>query len=199
LTSLIPLRVWSEQQISSLQVCGNRVARNWMNGSERSKSNAARDHHFCGAFDVFRIETCCWLIGRSLRFTFYCLRGRRCTKSRPMRQISMPKLLHEKDARWRRQRASKGTTIMRITGGLLLLIAVSLGGCIHATGPCYGVGCHAFTAPSGAGSQQSAAQKPDSLTAPEKTRSSTQAAAQTNASAAQKSHGMLALLKKIRL
>lgn len=33
------------------------------------------------------------------------------------------------------------------TGSLLFLLlsAVSLGGCIHSTGPCYGVGCHAFT------------------------------------------------------
>jgi len=42
---------------------------------------------------------------------------------------------------------------------LALLSVVSLGGCIHSTGPCYGVGCHAFTGGSGA---QSQASQPDS-------------------------------------
>jgi hypothetical protein len=33
------------------------------------------------------------------------------------------------------------------TGGfvLVLLSVVAFGGCLHSTGPCYGVGCHAFT------------------------------------------------------
>jgi hypothetical protein len=43
-------------------------------------------------------------------------------------------------------------------GGLLLVLlsVVSLSGCMHSTGPCYGVGCHAFT-----GAQPQASQ-PDS-------------------------------------
>lgn len=42
---------------------------------------------------------------------------------------------------------SKGQAMRTATGGFLLLLlsVVTLGGCIHSTGPCYGVGCHAFT------------------------------------------------------
>lgn len=45
------------------------------------------------------------------------------------------------------------------TGGFLLVLLsfVGLGGCVHSTGPCYGVGCHAFT-----GAQPQAAAQPDS-------------------------------------
>ncbi len=37
---------------------------------------------------------------------------------------------------------------MKIATGSLLLVllcVVGVGGCMHSTGPCYGVGCHAFT------------------------------------------------------
>jgi len=89
---------------------------------------------------------------------------------------------------------------MKITGGLLLLIAASLAGCIHATGPCYGVGCHAFTTPSGGQSHRAQSQGAHVQSAPEQANQASQAAAgKPNAPAAQKSHGMLALLKKIKL
>ena len=89
---------------------------------------------------------------------------------------------------------------MKITGGLLLLLAVSLAGCIHATGPCYGVGCHAFTTPSSARTQNAGSQNTQSPTAPQQNAQTAQAgAAQPNASGAKKSHGIHALLKKIKL
>ncbi|MGH9715918.1 MAG: hypothetical protein ACRD4R_04200 [Candidatus Acidiferrales bacterium] len=82
---------------------------------------------------------------------------------------------------------------MKTTGGLLLLLcAGSLAGCIHATGPCYGVGCHAFTTPSARQSQAAQSQ-----TAPAK--KSQTVADQPNAPDAKKSHGMHALLKKVKL
>lgn len=46
---------------------------------------------------------------------------------------------------------------------LVLLSVVSLAGCFHSTGPCYGVGCHAFTGGSGAqarGNQPDTGKKP---------------------------------------
>ncbi len=83
---------------------------------------------------------------------------------------------------------------MKTTGGLLLLLlcAVSLAGCIHATGPCYGVGCHAFTTPSGGHSQNAGSQAAPA-------RSAQAAATQPKSSAAKKSHGIHALLKKVKL
>jgi hypothetical protein len=39
----------------------------------------------------------------------------------------------------------------------VLLSVVSLGGCIRSTGPCYGVGCHAFLG--GSGGQSKASQR----------------------------------------
>jgi len=80
---------------------------------------------------------------------------------------------------------------MKTTGGLLivLLCAVSLAGCIRATGPCYGVGCHAFTTPSGSQAQNAAA--------PAQNAQAT--ASRPKSKAAQKSHGLHALLKKIKL
>jgi hypothetical protein len=51
---------------------------------------------------------------------------------------------------------------MRTASGgflLVLLSVVILGGCIHSTGPCYGVGCHAFM---GGSAAQSQAAQPDS-------------------------------------
>ncbi|HVB86923.1 MAG TPA: hypothetical protein VNK23_09715 [Candidatus Dormibacteraeota bacterium] len=79
---------------------------------------------------------------------------------------------------------------MKLTGGLLLLFALSLAGCIHATGPCYGVGCHAFTTPSGAKSQAS----------PNQTSQTSQTSpGPASASGAKKSHGIHSLLKKVKL
>ncbi len=48
---------------------------------------------------------------------------------------------------------------MRIAGGFffVLFLAAGLGGCMHDTGPCYGVGCRAF-APSSAQSQATSGQ-----------------------------------------
>jgi hypothetical protein len=71
---------------------------------------------------------------------------------------------------------------MKLSGGiflLLLLSAVSLGGCMafHGAGPCYGVGCGAFSAPSG----------------------SAPAAAQSNADTGKKPRRARKLLKKIKL
>lgn len=44
---------------------------------------------------------------------------------------------------------------MRKLGLLLLSFSVlSLGGCMRAMGPCYGVGCHAFAAPQPAAAPQ---------------------------------------------
>jgi len=43
---------------------------------------------------------------------------------------------------------------------LVLLSVVSLAGCFHSTGPCYGVGCHAFMGGSGAQSQPASGKKP---------------------------------------
>ncbi len=40
---------------------------------------------------------------------------------------------------------------------LVLFLAVCLGGCVHATGPCYGVGCHAFAPSPGGQSRATAA------------------------------------------
>lgn len=86
---------------------------------------------------------------------------------------------------------------MRLTVGLLLVLlsAVSLGGCLRfrsAAGPCYGVGCPALTAPSGSSARntslQSASAQAEDTTAN-----------QANSSADKKSHGIHALLKKVKL
>jgi hypothetical protein len=86
-------------------------------------------------------------------------------------------------------------SMMKITGGLLLILAVSLAGCIRATGPCYGMGCHAFTTPSRGQAPTAASQS-----APERTNQTSQTmAGSANTSDAKKSHGIHALLKKVRL
>lgn len=84
--------------------------------------------------------------------------------------------------------------MMKTTGGLLivLLCAVSLAGCIRATGPCYGVGCHAFTTPSGSRARKATAPTPPA-------RNAQAAANQKKSKAGKKSHGLHALLKKIKL
>lgn len=84
---------------------------------------------------------------------------------------------------------------MKRTGGfaLAVLSVVSLAGCLHfrSTGPCYGVGCRAFTTPSGASSQNASSQSAAEQSA--------QAANQPNSPAAKRSHGIHALLKKAKL
>jgi hypothetical protein len=81
---------------------------------------------------------------------------------------------------------------MKMTGGLLIvmLCAVSLAGCIRATGPCYGVGCHAFTTPSGSQAQNAPAPP---------ARNAQATASQPKAPASKKRHGIRALLKKVKL
>jgi len=89
----------------------------------------------------------------------------------------------------------KRDATMKTAGCFLLLVAVSLAGCVHATGPCYGVGCHAFTTPSGARPRNAQSQS-----ARERASHNSQTAAeQRNAPPAQRSHGMFALLKEIKL
>jgi hypothetical protein len=83
---------------------------------------------------------------------------------------------------------------MKMTRGLLIvmLCAVSLAGCIRATGPCYGVGCHAFTTPSGSQAQSAAAPAPPA-------QNSQAASSRRKSKAPQKRHGLHALLKKVKL
>jgi hypothetical protein len=87
----------------------------------------------------------------------------------------------------------------KTTGGLLLLLlsALTLSGCLvlRSEGPCYGVGCRAFTTPQASGQAQSAA-------SPNAPAQNAQSAAGQNPSAApssKKPHGFHALLKKIKL
>jgi hypothetical protein len=107
----------------------------------------------CGVSLVFRIETFDW--ESALRFIFYCRRGSASFGNRRLSSVSYVSITKRIDARLRRPRFRKGQAMKTATGGLLLalLSVVSLGGCIHSTGPCYGVGCHAFI-----GAQPSATQ-----------------------------------------
>lgn len=80
---------------------------------------------------------------------------------------------------------------MKTTGVLVvvLLCAATLAGCFRATGPCYGVGCRAFAPGSGSRTQNAAAPKQKEKAA----------SARAGAKGGQKSHGVYALLKKIKL
>jgi hypothetical protein len=157
------------------------------------KSHAgAQRGNFTAIFDVFRIET-----QHRSTVSLYVLLPSRMPPSEKTPHVnhghanmnSSERRTSAAPARFERD------SVMKITGGLLLLLAVSLVGCIHATGPCYGVGCHAFTTPS-AGQSQGA----QSQAAPQQSSHGSQAAdAQSNAPAGKKSHGIHGLLKKIKL
>jgi hypothetical protein len=100
---------------------------------------------------------------------------------------NQPRLCQDSFKRWIRfggTGALRRGQPMKLTGGLLLvlLFAVSLAGCIHETGPCYGVGCRAFTSPPA--SQPTPAQA---------------AATQPGSKSAKKSHRFSKMLKKVKL
>lgn len=83
---------------------------------------------------------------------------------------------------------------------LALLSLLALSGCmvLRTGGPCYGVGCHAFTAPQGS---QSASVAPANNTASQNAPAANTEAqnAQPAASTPQKAHGVKALLQKVKL
>lgn len=87
-------------------------------------------------------------------------------------------------------------------GGLVLplLSLLALSGCmvLRTSGPCYGVGCHAFTAPQGSQAQSVA---PSNNTQAQNTPAANTEAqnAQPAASTPQKAHGVKALLQKVKL
>ncbi len=84
---------------------------------------------------------------------------------------------------------------MKLSGLLLVMLsAVSLAGCLQfrGPGPCYGVGCSGFTHPPAQTSQTASSQSA-------RAQNTETAANQPSSPTGKHSHGLHALLKKVKL